>query len=73
MTYKLGPREAEILRAALDGQWFLVERHPTTHYGHCVKLFQRGYLKRDFPEIFRFAITDEGRLAILLYERGEAA
>lgn len=65
---RLGPRKYEVLRAAMDGEWFSAE------YGgrdnrHCVKLFERGYLRRDCPDIHRFAITDEGRAVLAEHDR----
>ena len=71
MIIKLGPRKAEILRAAMDGEWFPVGPKGTL-YSHCLILFQRGHLKRDFPDIFRFAITPQGLEAIREHDRKAA-
>lgn len=63
---KLGPGQISILRSTTWGRWFRAADN--RRYRQCMRLHDRGLLRRDPADAQRFTATDAGQRAIIEHD-----
>ena len=66
MTKLLGKTQIAILRSTTHGRWF----RPTTpsRATSCMRLYDRGLLRRDPADCHRYTATEAGQAAIIAHD-----